>query len=161
VIDRRLVESRDVWRTFLILSALLLMFCVIVGLYSFRESFAVAWKGESVGASQGIALWGHSDHRNRKLTVLSGPNDGGKIVGSAWIGFHYAADRTGFRLIGVPLWFPACVCLVALIISIRAWRRRRRDPTKVCASCGYDLRATPERCPECGRVPEIPDGIAN
>jgi hypothetical protein len=56
-----------------------------------------------------------------------------------------------FQSAAVPHWF---VALLAAILPVRwAWRRlaaRRRKRAGCCSRCGYDLRATPARCPECG-----------
>jgi len=53
-----------------------------------------------------------------------------------------------------PDWLPTGTFLVAPALWLRATvRRRRRRSRGECDVCGYDLRATPERCPECGALP--------
>lgn len=56
----------------------------------------------------------------------------------------------------IPWWF----LLTALAVLPTAWavgkavrraRARRQAGLNFCPRCGYDLRATPDKCPECGR----------
>jgi hypothetical protein len=55
----------------------------------------------------------------------------------------------------VPCW---SVCALTGTLPVIWAHRRWKSRTKVgcCPSCNYDLRATPDRCPECGRVPAAP-----
>jgi len=77
------------------------------------------------------------------------------------LGFQYHDDPSSIsgaavtvrdRLRVIPYWF-----MVTATGLIPAWwlcrairvRVRRRRNRWACTSCGYDCRATPERCPEC------------
>lgn len=57
-----------------------------------------------------------------------------------------------FRL-RISLW-TAAVPFMGTTAWLWMWRRRRRQAFRrahqLCEACGYDLRATPDRCPECG-----------
>jgi hypothetical protein len=51
---------------------------------------------------------------------------------------------------------PSCLALPFAVLGWRCWkhyRRQRREQSPGCRVCGYDLRATPNRCPECGTIP--------
>jgi hypothetical protein len=53
--------------------------------------------------------------------------------------------------IAAPVWFIAIPFAVGPALWIIAARRRLRSQRQgLCPTCRYDLRATPQRCPECG-----------
>jgi hypothetical protein len=65
------------------------------------------------------------------------------------------ADAIGwYRMWWAPHWMVMIVtALPAMLLSRRLARgavARRRRSRGQCAACGYDLRASPDRCPECG-----------
>ena len=75
------------------------------------------------------------------------------------VGVKHSKDGNGERHIttafAVPYWSLACLTLV--LPTTWALRRKRAGPG-LCPSCGYDLCATPDRCPECGE-PAAPAGV--
>jgi hypothetical protein len=124
--------------------------CVGVRAGRWREADSPSLKAES---PDGL----HARHEATSLAAATYP-----LSGSFWnrIGFSCNLDRYSapgdaehaFMLI-VPDWLP-----LWLSAAPPAWwvlRRRRerlRRKAGLCARCGYDVRATPGRCPECGTV---------
>ncbi len=86
------------------------------------------------------------------------------------IGFHWERDDfpwNGFEssridTVSVPHWFLIGLSLYPSVVAIIGIRRRRqRGALGQCVNCGYDVRATPERCPECGTIPSKKESISN
>lgn len=74
------------------------------------------------------------------------------MTGLIWFGPQriILADRIIFGAWATVI---AAAGLVALHFLKRQAIRDHRKATGCCVQCGYDLKATPERCPECGTAP--------
>lgn len=59
---------------------------------------------------------------------------------------------TVYRAASVPYWIVALIFAALTSLLLRRQWKLRQVRMGCCPTCGYDLRATPERCPECGRV---------
>ena len=65
----------------------------------------------------------------------------------------FGVDGAKYRFIAVPFWMMAMVIGVPLAMGLGTfWQRRKWGAGGLCADCGYDLRASTFRCPECGRA---------
>ena len=88
---------------------------------------------------------------------------GGSDFGNGYLGFSFAASQSHVvanvphsKLVYavVPHW-----AIALPLVAWSSWRlfgpaaeRRRRLKRGLCLNCGYDVRASAERCPECGEA---------
>ena len=161
-------------RLFTILSAVSLLLAIMTLVFWIRSrtvydtlSFSATPPFRTIGSCDGHLIFdgfvGRAQHFGKYWHPT--PVDRGKIAGESynylyWTRGHrfagFAAarmsvpDERDYLLITVPHWF------VALLFSgCPTWwwiKRRVRYGPGLCQRCGYDLRATPDRCPECGTV---------
>jgi predicted Zn-ribbon and HTH transcriptional regulator len=85
-----------------------------------------------------------------------------RVSSSSWLGVQSAPStapsscqyETRVRTVQSLAAYPAVLASLPLVaLSWRRHRARSRIRSGRCAACGYDLRGTPARCPECGAVP--------
>jgi len=80
---------------------------------------------------------------------------------SGTLGFDWNQDTIGEELstrsLSIPFWFIASISGIPAFLLLR---RKRSAIVGKCAACGYDLRATPERCPECGAISKTHSGFS-
>ena len=86
---------------------------------------------------------------------------GGGSYFFGWFGHsrgHYfrGTQATPSRIVSVSLVVPLILALplawVGARVAARPSLHERRRQRGLCPSCGYDTRASPQRCPECGHT---------
>jgi hypothetical protein len=90
------------------------------------------------------------------LTYSWHPPDHGKF-GFGWDGQSVPGTAYHSSRFIVPIWF--AIMVFASLPTWMAWsaickaiREKKRKAAGCCAACGYDLRGSNARCPECGKA---------
>jgi hypothetical protein len=105
----------------------------------------LAW---TAGDAMRLTLW-LEHHESSRLGISAergfweGPFYSGFGPRGEWSAYEQAAEIPHWMLAAATLFLPAAAAL-------RIWRPRRPRRAGLCSTCGYDLRASPDRCPECG-----------
>jgi len=64
----------------------------------------------------------------------------------------YVAIESDYWFVILPLWMPTL--LFGAILWLPHHRLRKRRKLGLCVKCGYDLRGSTDRCPECNTLIE-------
>lgn len=112
---------------------------------------------QRVSPSAPFTIIADSGHRAQPPSdPRPGVRDSGLETSLYLAGFGYAAGATPYghnRVLLVPFWFLLLLSAATAGASVYALRRsriRHRRSRNLCTACAYDLRATSDRCPECG-----------
>jgi hypothetical protein len=118
-----------------------------------------AWQGDdSASARYGPSEWklgeGPASDEFYAEVARHSPNE--RPVAGFFFGRSEANGLRQTELL-IPIWLLAALLALLPVLDLMRYRKRRREALRRkmgrCRRCGYDLRATPERCPECGAVP--------
>jgi len=148
-----------------VVSLLLLLLTVIVWSRSYRTFPTMMSGRDRISFTDSDPLyWIVSMPGKAVLCRQTGHDWSGRpLRGFHWIGVSFGGSHgpNGGLLwnLEVPYWLLTVLWVALPLIGARQLRRdriRRRARMGCCPSCGYDLRATPDRCPECGRANPIP-----
>ena len=147
--------------------------------HTFRESISlICWRGKlnlvDARAARVSGSWRFGPtplNRGVRWSGGWGLNPFGFVDGNAEaLGWIVGSDPSvllndaGTRRLMIPLWPVPLGCGVVVGgWAVPHWVRRRRQAAGRCRHCNYDLRASPDRCPECGTIhdpvtPRLPPG---
>jgi hypothetical protein len=123
---------------------------------SFQSRFHIQWTKDPVGRVGWLSIY-PPNHLPLGLASTSHTTPVlGQGIASQSIG------SVSYHTITIPVWMLlALASIVPVSVLSRSLLRRWLIGHNRCLTCGYDLRATPDRCPECGTIPAEKKIISN
>lgn len=155
--------------------------CIKIDNIQYNDSFDTVGFSITGGVHKGVAMVGYDEWNaewpssapkpldRKALQAATGfrfssiyAREDGYYYPNGFFGLCYPyQDRFGTdqRIISVPIMPFALLLLLPATLRFRRWRKARAlARIGLCRYCSYDLRASIERCPECGKpiLPVIP-----